>query len=52
LDHIGKKNFPSIISLNLFKELFGTPKEYRQSLAEWIKDMDINALNEIVIEDL
>jgi len=52
LDHIGKRNFPSIISLNLFKEFFGTPKEYRQSLAEWIQDMDINALSEIIIEDL
>lgn len=52
LDHIGKKNFPSIISHNLFKELFGTPQEYRQSLYEWIRDMDLNDLSQIALEEV
>lgn len=51
LDHIGKKNFPSILSLNLFKKLFGAPKEYRRSLHEWINDMDLNDLSKIVLEE-
>ena len=50
-DHIGKKNFPSVISTNLFKKFYGTPKEYRESLREWIQDMDINDLSNIIIED-
>lgn len=50
LDHIGKKNFPSIISTNLFKKLYGTPKEYRESLREWLNDMDLADLFKVVIE--
>lgn len=51
-DHIGKKNFPSVISRNLFKKLFGTPREYRQSLREWIGAMDLNDLAQITLEDV
>ena len=51
-DHAGKKNFPSVISSNLFKKLFGTPKEYRESLREWIWDMDLADLSDIAIEEI
>ncbi len=50
LDLTGKKNFPSIISSALFKRFFGTPKEYRESLREWINDMDFAALSDVIIE--
>ena len=50
LDHIGKKNFPSITSANLFKKFYGTPKAYRESLREWIDDMDFADLSDVTIE--
>ena len=50
LDHIGKKNFPSIISSNLFKEFYGTPRVYRESLHEWVNDMDFADLSDVIIE--
>ena len=51
LDYSGRKNFPSIISLNLFQDLYGTSQEYRKSLSEWIRDMEIGALNNVTIEN-
>ena len=51
LDHAGKKNLPSVISSNLFKKLFGTPKEYRESLLEWIEDMDFADISKVTIEE-
>lgn len=52
LDHIGRKNFPSVISLNIFKKLYGTPNEYRDSLIEWLDDMDFADLSEVAIEEI
>lgn len=52
LDHSGKKNFPSVISTNLFKKFYGTPKEYTKSLRAWLNDMDLNDLSKIALEDL
>ncbi len=51
-DHIGKKNFPSLLSKGLFKELYGTPAMYRQSMHEWINNMDFYDLEKITIEEL
>lgn len=50
LDHTGKKNLPSIISANLFKKIYGTPTEYRKSLKEWIDNMNLAELSDVVIE--
>lgn len=50
LDHIGKKNFPSVISANLFKKFYGTPKEYQKSLREWLGEMDFADLSDVIIE--
>ncbi len=42
LDFTGQKNFPSIISSQLFHELYGAPHEYEKSIKEWIKDAQID----------
>lgn len=52
LDHVGKRNFPSVISQNIFRKFYGTPKEYRASLQEWINDMDFAGLSKVAIEEL
>ena len=51
LDFIGKKNFPSIISHNLFEELFESPKEYKKSLTEWLKSLEIDEIKEMTLEN-
>lgn len=51
LDHTGKDNFPSVISKNLFKELYGTPKQYKSDMHEWIKDMDFTYFEKKLLED-
>lgn len=52
LDHIGIKNFPSIISTNLFKKLYGTSGEYQESLREWLANMDFADLSDVAIEEI
>jgi len=49
-DFIGERNFPSIISNSLFRELYGTPAEYIKSIREWINDMQIEELDDKIIE--
>lgn len=50
LDYIGEKNFPSVISKNLFQEFYGTPSEYKQALREWLADMRINEISDVALE--
>jgi len=50
LDYTGKKNFPSILSLDLFHQLYGTPEEYSRSLREWLMNMDLGSLRGLTFD--
>ncbi len=42
LDYIGKKNFPSVTSRELYLEFFGGLKEYRKATQKWLKEKEEN----------
>jgi len=52
LDYIGKKNFPSVTSRELFLELFGGQKEYEKATKEWIagREDNIEKIKEVKID--
>ena len=52
LDHIGKRNFPPVISSDLFRKLYGDPRGYRQSIVEWLNDMDLASVSEVALEEV
>lgn len=42
LDYIGVKNYPSIITTNLVREMLGTPTEYKKEIQNLITNSDIS----------
>ena len=50
LDYLGKTNFPSVTSRNFLTRIFQGEKEYKKSIYSWLKDMDIENLSEITLE--
>lgn len=44
-DYIGKKNFPSVTSRELFLEFFKGPEEYRKTTKKWLKEREVNLEN-------
>ena len=52
LDYIGKKNFPSITSRELFLDFFGSEKKYLEQTKQWVKERKKNfeKIQEIVLE--
>ena len=51
-DYIGKKNFPSITSRELFLDFFGGEKKYLEQTKQWIKERKNNfeKIKEIAFE--
>lgn len=49
-DYTGKKNFPSLVSMQTITELFGTSRVYNDSFREWIADMDFNIISDVILE--
>ncbi|MEK7479938.1 MAG: transposase [Patescibacteria group bacterium] len=47
LDYCGKKNFPSIITKELFGDIF---KNYGQKIASYLKDIEINDIRPFLLE--
>ncbi|MEK7114968.1 MAG: transposase [Patescibacteria group bacterium] len=41
LDYIGIKNFPSVTQRDFLNEYFESPKNYISSVANWLKNMDL-----------
>ncbi|TSC78352.1 MAG: hypothetical protein G01um101433_293 [Parcubacteria group bacterium Gr01-1014_33] len=51
-DYIGKKNFPSLLTREPFIELFGPPHTYRAATMALLKEMDIETIREVALEDI
>ena len=49
-DYIGVKNFPSVTHNGLILDLSGGTKEYRRSIEDWMKEMDLEKIREIILE--
>lgn len=50
LDYLGKKNFSSITQREFLLEFFGGQEGYAQQLSQWIKDISIDELRDVVLE--
>lgn len=50
LDYIGIKNFPSITNRAYLTEILGKPEEYRKSIKQWLKDLEMEDIREMVLE--
>ncbi|MDP2939711.1 MAG: transposase [Candidatus Omnitrophota bacterium] len=42
-DYTGKKNFPSVTNRNFLLDVFSGEEKYKQSIEQWLKDMDSTA---------
>ncbi len=51
LDYIGKKNFPSITKREFLLRVFGGEKEYRKSIRQWLKDLELESIKDILLEN-
>jgi putative transposase len=47
LDYMGKKNFPSILTTNLFAGVFGN---YRKTIVSYLKDIELAPLKSLTLE--
>ncbi|MBI5644713.1 hypothetical protein HY970_01310 [Candidatus Kaiserbacteria bacterium] len=47
LDYCGQKNFPSIITKDLFKDVF---KDYRKTITSYLRDLELAPLKEYLLE--
>jgi len=49
-DYIGKKNFPSVISRDFISEIVGSPEEYKELTANWLKERKWHAVEDLWLE--
>lgn len=47
LDYCGKKNFPSILTKNLFGEMF---EDYQESIEDYLKDAEASSFVDLILE--
>ena len=47
LDYCDKKNFPSVLTTGLFKDIFGN---YRKTLTAYLKDLEIGTIKALTLE--
>ena len=50
LDYMGKKNFSSVTHRKLLLEFFGGHEGYARALDQWIKDISINDIQDLLLE--
>jgi len=48
LDYLGTKNFPSVLNVEILKEIFGTNEDYQKLVENYLKDIQIN--EEVILE--
>jgi len=48
LDYLGIKNFPSLTQREFFNEFFGGPAEYKKSIYDWLSQISILTISDIV----
>lgn len=47
LDYCGKKNFPEIVTTDLFGDVFG---DYKKTIGAYIKDLEIEPVRDLLLE--
>jgi putative transposase len=50
LDYLGKKNFPSVINKTFLTEVFGGVKEYKKSITQRLKDLELGDIGKLLLE--
>ncbi len=50
LDYLGKKNIPSVTRREFLLDFFGGHGGYKRSLESWLKELDIEAMRELILE--
>lgn len=50
LDYIGKKNFPSITNRIFLTKIVGKPEEYKKSIRQWLRNLELENIQELVLE--
>ena len=50
LDYLGKKNFPSVTQREFLSEFFGGQEGYAQALDQWVKDISIENMQDVLLE--
>lgn len=50
LDYLGKKNFPSVTQREFLLEFFGGEKGYKSKFEKWIRDLDLDSLENVILE--
>ena len=49
-DYIGKKNFPSVTNREFLNEFFGGVKQYKKDTLQWLKEMDLENIKDLILE--
>ncbi len=50
LDYAGEKNFPSVTQRDFLLEFFGGHEQYKRGIAEWLKELSLEDVRDIVLE--
>ncbi len=50
LDYAGNKNFPSVTQRDFLLDFFEGKEEYKRSIDEWLKNMDVSAVDGMTLE--
>lgn len=50
LDYLGIKNFPSVTDRKLLLDIFGGENKYEQSIDNWLKEMEMGNMRELMLE--
>lgn len=50
LDYIGVKNFPSVTQREFLTEFFNGPQEHKKEIMKWLKELDVNTLQEVKVD--
>jgi len=50
MDYLGKKNFPSVTQRDFFLESFGGEKKYQNSVSEYLSEINIPEMGNIILE--
>jgi putative transposase len=50
LDYLGIKNFSSVTNRKFLTDAFGEPEEYEKSIKQWLKDLELEEIRELLLE--
>lgn len=50
LDYLGNKNFPSVTQRDSLLEIFGSSEEYKKSINQWLKNIELENIKESILE--